>query len=73
MTQTWQNELNMKFDRKIVTWQLDVIPSMIGVPNVNFSFLPTIDHLYEIAIKFTLLWQLIITFQFYPQIKFFNI
>ena len=49
MTQTWQNELNMKFDRKIVTWQLDVIPSMIGVPNVNFSFLPTIDHLYEIA------------------------
>ena len=49
MTQTWQNELNMKFDNKIVTWQLDVIPSMIGLPDVNFSFLPTIDHLYEIA------------------------
>ena len=48
-SETWPNELNIKFDNKIVTWQLDVIPSMIGLPNVNFSFLPTIDHLYEIA------------------------
>ena len=39
----------MKFDNKIVTWQLDVIASIIGVPDMNFSFLPTIDHLYEIA------------------------
>ena len=36
-------------DEDYVTWLLDVIVSISRLPTMNFSFLPTIDHLYEIA------------------------